>query len=195
MEWSREVVVSESFIKIYENALSDEVCDMAMVKADDICTRKDKGSGYIHSVNDSRIDENIMSHTYDSLTEFRQEVLSCLQFYWSEYNQEFNITARSFKDIICPSIKIQKAGPGGGFFKWHHEQGGSDDQRNRFAVWMIYLNNVDKGGKTEFKLQNMAVTPKKGTLVLWPAGYTHPHRSSPDLEETKYITTGWFIYK
>lgn len=59
---------------------------------------------------------------------------------------------------------------------------------------MIYLNTVEKGGKTDFPNQGLSVKPEAGKVVIWPAAYTHPHRSAPDLDEWKYIVTGWFIY-
>ena len=96
----------------------------------------------------------------------------------------------SLKNII---LKFQKSSAGGGFFDWHTEQGDSATA-SRFLVWMIYLNTVEKGGHTEFKYQKRSLKPTAGTLVYWPAGYTHIHRAAPDLGEDKYIATGWFSY-
>ena len=59
---------------------------------------------------------------------------------------------------------------------------------------MLYLNTVDEGGKTEFKYQDLAIKPEAGTLLIWPAAYTHVHRANPDLVGKKYIATGWFVY-
>ena len=59
---------------------------------------------------------------------------------------------------------------------------------------MLYLNTVDTGGKTEFKYQDLAVKPEAGTMVIWPASYTHVHRANPDLVGNKYIATGWFNF-
>jgi hypothetical protein len=57
---------------------------------------------------------------------------------------------------------------------------------------MLYLNDVANGGRTDFPAQNVSFAPECGTLVIWPAAYTHPHRGAPDLRQTKYIVTGWF---
>ena len=84
--------------------------------------------------------------------------------------------------------------PDGGFYSWHTEQGRGEYSSNRMGVFMVYLNTVNKGGKTEFKHYELDVKPEKGTLIYWPASYTHRHRAAPDLKEDKYILTGWLSY-
>jgi hypothetical protein len=56
---------------------------------------------------------------------------------------------------------------------------------------MLYLNDVEDGGETEFLYQRMRVKPKQGTLLIWPAGFTHTHRGNPPLSNNKYVITGW----
>jgi hypothetical protein len=88
--------------------------------------------------------------------------------------------------------KMQKTYAGGGFCQWHYEQGREPGTVERYGVWMLYLNDVANGGRTDFPAQNVSFAPECGTLVIWPAAYTHPHRGAPDLRQTKYIVTGWF---
>ena len=61
----------------------------------------------------------------------------------------------------------------------------------RTIAWMVYLNDVEEGGETEFLYQKRKVKPTKGTVVIWPGSYTHVHRGNPPMS-TKYIATGWF---
>ena len=61
---------------------------------------------------------------------------------------------------------------------------------------MLYLNDIpiENGGATEFIYQKLSIQPKKGTIVLWPATYTHTHRGgflTGDIP--KYIATGWYV--
>lgn len=94
--------------------------------------------------------------------------------------------------VIAPVFKWQltKAGSGG-FSIWHIEQG-PGYIASRLLVWSIYLNDVDNGGETEFLYQQQKIKPKTGTLVIWPAGVTHPHRGNPPYSNDKFILTGWF---
>ena len=59
---------------------------------------------------------------------------------------------------------------------------------------LIYLNDIEDGGETEFLYQGVRVPPVKGRLIVWPAGFTHVHRGNPPLKETKYAITGWINY-
>lgn len=86
--------------------------------------------------------------------------------------------------------KIQKTKPGQGYHIWHCEQ----DSRafsQRLMAWIVYLNDVEEGGETEFLYQKRRVKAEEGTLLLFPAAYTHTHRGNPPLSNTKYIATGW----
>ena len=56
---------------------------------------------------------------------------------------------------------------------------------------MIYLNDVKEGGETEFLYQLKRIKPKKGTICIFPAGYTHVHRGNTPFSGEKYIMTGW----
>ena len=47
------------------------------------------------------------------------------------------------------------------------------------------------GGETEFIYQQKRFKAEKGTVLIWPAGYTHMHRGNPPLSN-KYIATGWY---
>jgi len=58
-------------------------------------------------------------------------------------------------------------------------------------TWMVYLNDVEEGGETEFLYQHKRLKPEQGTLVIWPASFTHTHRGNPPLSNDKYIVTGW----
>jgi hypothetical protein len=59
---------------------------------------------------------------------------------------------------------------------------------------MIYLNDVEEGGETEFLYQKRRVQAKQGRLVMWPAAYTHTHRGNPPLSGDKYALTGWLEF-
>ena len=90
-------------------------------------------------------------------------------------------------------FNMQRFDPGKGFFTYHCETG-ADSNSYRQIVWMIYLNDIEEKGGTLFKYQNMRIAPEAGKMLIWPAGWTHFHKSEVAPKETKYIITGWYQY-
>jgi len=80
---------------------------------------------------------------------------------------------------------------------------GSNYQGQRTWTFMVFLNNVKKGGETNFiNLKNLHITPKKGAAVVWNSlkkdGTTNDrtlHQGKPILGGEKYIITKWFREK
>lgn len=88
----------------------------------------------------------------------------------------------------------------GGYFHWHsefypHPTDPHQDSLHRTLLWMIYLNDVEEGGETEFYYQNLKSKPKQGTLVIAPAGFTHTHRGNKPISGNKYIFTSWVLFQ
>ena len=184
--------MTSNFIELYPNVLSLEDCEIARNSIDAIISRPDPGASCILSDDSSRTDWNIFTGRYGSLANTENKILQAVANGWKQYNSKYNVTSRSAYELISAGWKFQRSEDGGGFHRWHYEQGDGEENSRRFAVWMIYLNTVETGGKTEFKFQDLQVKPEVGTLVIWPAAYTHLHRANPDLVGRKYIATGWF---
>ena len=91
-------------------------------------------------------------------------------------------------------MKIQKTRQGEGYHNWHFEGGSSRYDRTSILAFMIYLNDVEEGGETEFLYQGVRVPPNQGRFICWPGGFTHIHRGNPPLTNTKYAITGWINY-
>lgn len=111
------------------------------------------------------------------------------------YVQKYKGLVDSADPISSWTCKLQRTDPGGGYHVWHCENG-NFLYRDRVLTWMIYLNDIppENGGGTDFYHQEKTFHPKKGTIVLWPATYTHMHRGGfLTGDESKYIATGWFL--
>lgn len=186
--------MTSNFIELYPNVLSLEDCQLACDAMDDIISRPDPGSSCILSDDSGRTDWNIFTGRYGSLKSSENKIIQAIASTWKQYTTKYDVTSRSVFELVSPGWKFQRSEDGGGFHRWHYEQGSGVETRSRFAVWMLYLNTVETGGKTEFKYQDLAVKPEAGTMVIWPATYTHVHRANPDLVGKKYIATGWFNF-
>ena len=93
---------------------------------------------------------------------------------------------------IVENVRMQYYVPGGGFKIFHTERASKNNDRH--LVFMTYLNDIDDGGGTEFKLQKMKVKAEKGKTVIWPSDWTHTHRGIVSPSQEKYIVTGWWSF-
>lgn len=130
---------------------------------------------------------NLQEIDNDLTREINQYLTACVQDYCDEYH------IIKEQPLVSYTVKVQKTDPGGGYHVWHGENN-SFQHCTRCLAWIIYLNDIEDGGETEFLYQHKRVVPTTGTVVIWPAAFTHAHRGNPPLKETKYIITGWYYH-
>lgn len=106
------------------------------------------------------------------------------------------------RSMLCfDDINLQRYTKGvGGYHHWHsehypHPTDPAQRSLRRVLLWLIYLNDVDEGGETEFLYQQARIKPKQGSLVLAPCGFTHTHRGGIPVSSDKYVLASWVMYK
>lgn len=107
----------------------------------------------------------------------------------NEYLSKFILGKHKF---IVYDLKIKKIPIGGGFHAWHYENGTVVNCIRQFVI-QLYLNDNFDAGETEFLYQNRREVPKKGDVLIFPAGYTHTHRGNPPIGGDKYLITSWGV--
>ena len=96
-----------------------------------------------------------------------------------------------YEEIELSPPVIERADPGQGF-DWHIDSGPHGTAR-RFLSALMYLNDIDQGGRTDYSMQGLSVTPRRGTLVMFPPYWMYPHRGVPPTKEPKYKLTAYFM--
>lgn len=168
------------FIGIFENAVDPRFCDF-LVNYMDKAEFVDFKRNFSH-VKDKQICLDGFSPS--ECSQMMKYVNNCLFHYINEYTYLGNF---SYVSSLC---LLQKTEPTNGYHLFHAENV-NWNLNNRTMAWMVYLNDVEEGGETEFLYQKRKVKPKKGTILIWPGGYTHLHRGNPPMSD-KYIATGWY---
>jgi len=85
----------------------------------------------------------------------------------------------------------------GNYNYWHSEiypQTGNNDALHRIFLFLIYLNDVEEGGETDFYYQNKSIKPKAGSMVIAPCGFTHTHRGNVPVSSDKYVLASWVSF-
>lgn len=182
----------KDYIGIFENAASDDYCDRMIEnfeKSVDLSSSQVL-DGKIQFGNETgRRDKSIfLENNCDLVVETNSFLDQCLDKYMDEY---IGLRNESFASTV---VKVQRTPPKGGYHVWHAEQSGqSFSYASRMLAWTLYLNDIPEGqGETEFLHQGLRLQPKKGTICLFPAAWTHFHRGNFTTTATKYIATGWY---
>ena len=71
---------------------------------------------------------------------------------------------------------------------------------DRLFVFILYLNDVKKGGETAFYFKEegeddyFKVKPEQGKLIIHPASWPYVHKGCMPESSDKYILTAWSCY-
>ena len=174
----------DQHIGVYENAFSDEWCNNVIEYFEKNIKNSHSRKGIFggDSVRDTSV--NLIHKELST-------------YFYKIFNKAFSLYEYRYPAIShlgslhIQNLKIQKTLPTEGYHPYHIEQGNSPPLLWRVGVYTVYLNDVEEGGETEFLYQLKRLKPKKGTLCIFPAGYTHVHRGNTPFSGEKYIMTGW----
>ena len=181
------------FIAVYEDAVSVEYCEKfigyidhyvehgIIIKEPFDSDHKDHSTINFH--NDARYD--MLSGDNLPLT-----FLPMVKEYVDDYLDRYSLLKHEV--MLMYDVKAKKIPIGGGFHRWHYENGGLQVSPRKLVV-QLYLNTVEEGGETEFLYINKRVKAKQGTLIIFPAAFTHTHRGNPPIGQDKYILTTWVV--
>jgi len=186
----------EDMIEVYENAFEKSYCAKVIEKFEEYSSQRlTTQANSIYKNKDNRIMFDWSTHNglhaidWDICEHFYKQLHN---IYVNHYQEKFNF----LKDLGPHSPKgmsVQKTLPGEGYHAWHCEAADFSTS-NRVVVYSLYLNDVEEGGETEFLSQHKRIKPKQGSLKIWPASISHPHRGNPPLSGEKYIITGWYTF-
>ncbi len=188
---SRREAVLGDFIVPYHGGLPADICGR-IIEAFERDPNRQASKTAAGIVEGGRRGE-IVAMTGPEWAELRELVVEkaivCLHDYASRFSS-IEFILKHEETTLSPPI-IEKIIPGQGF-DWHIDSGPKGTAR-RFLSVLTYLQDVNDGGRTEFPLQNKAVQPRQGTMVLFPPYWMFPHRGAPPVREVKYKLTNYFM--
>jgi len=186
----------KDFIGVFDDAVPLDFCDDVVkhfdyVKASTLTSSRQELEGVerLKKKDDTyffqdEMDDSIQLMNSRILGEVNRAVVDCVNLYFNEYDI---LHAHNYGIY---SYRLQKTPVGGGYHVWHHERG-DIEHSNRFLAFILYLNDVDEGGETEFHYYPRRVAAKKGRLLMFPAEFTHTHRGNSPLSNDKYVIATW----
>lgn len=183
-----------NFIYHKENVITKEFCDEIIESGNVVVesgalTQYHSGKKQFQEKTFGRHDLQI--YMPEDMAEHFGEIQSVVFDAVAEYGEQ--VQSIYSASLVCQVMKLQYTPLTGGYSVWHIEQS-SGEASSRVLAWSIYLNDVAEGGETEFLYQGVRYSPKAGSLLMWPASITHPHRGNPPLSNEKFMLTGWLNY-
>ena len=104
--------------------------------------------------------------------------------YGDEYGQRYKI---GFSAMENPQFLFYKKDEG--FYKSHID---SDVYSPRIFSSVLYLNDVEEGGETYFDNFDLSVSPRAGSLIIFPANFSYRHGSNIPKSDDKFAIATWF---
>jgi len=182
--------MTTDFIEIYEHALRPELCEEIRHRFEASDRKSDGRIG--HGVDKSK--KNSTDITITGLSEWSDLHSQILDSTLSD----LELAEYLFRVFRPGAINVQKYSKSvGGYYYWHSEIYPRDpaaETLHRVLLFMFYLNDVERGGETEFLYQERKLKPTSGTMVIAPAGFTHTHRGNVPESHDKYILSSWILF-
>lgn len=178
-------------IHIYENALDTEVCNSLISLFEKTSDLHEiiKNDG---APNFTQLNLTQHSNKNNELNEIHNQIIKTVYHYRDIY-YDF-VDARVFPSKHAfEQFRIKRYNTGGEDRFDTHVDVADYPSAKRFLSFMLYLNNVDEGGETVFK--DIKITPKQGTLLVFPPLWMYPHRGEAPISNQKYIMTTYLHYK
>ena len=116
----------------------------------------------------------------DVLRSFAKTVWAYLDDYANRYDCPF---------AGLENVNVNRYYPGE-YYRPHADDGPG---HNRVISALVYLNNVEQGGGTEFIHHDVTVHPKAGRLVIFPSNYAYAHAAHPPVSGVKYSAAFWTL--
>lgn len=191
----------KTFIGVFDDYVSPMWCNN-VIEYYEWCAANNKTYARTESTSSQKRDNSInLNPTSPSEIDFNYENITPVigefnSVFWDQVYQQYlekYDVLRQYSGHTIFTYKVQKTMPGEGYHVWHAEDMNAMVSK-RVGVYIVYLNDVEEGGETEFLYLNKRIAPKKGRILVFPPNYPWAHRGNPPLSGAKYIMTGWLEF-
>lgn len=180
------------YIRVYDNALDSKFCANLIDGFERMTTLQSRnGRGVRAGLENSAWTEMDVGQLADKA--FLGFFLDVMERFLERYNSEISlgipVPSRPRTDRL--TLKRYRAGADE-VFEPHFDA--VDDRSSRYLVFLWYLNDVERGGETEFCDLGIKVAPRTGRLLMFPPYWMFQHAGRAPLSGDKYILSTYLMF-
>jgi Rps23 Pro-64 3,4-dihydroxylase Tpa1-like proline 4-hydroxylase len=127
----------------------------------------------------------------EAVSQFRERLADSLDAYWDSVGRMLGIQMTALVDKQLDFIKYSE---GIGYYDAHVDAFRESTQW-RVVSAVAYLNNLRKGGETEFIFVGRSISPQAGKVLVFPSFYGCVHRSRLAESDPKYIIAAFVGFR
>lgn len=168
----------KDFIKTYDNFLDSDSCDMLMSAFEKSRPHHvEKHDTELYKFEQLNLNRSGMSKMALNIL---QGISPFFDTYFTELGVSDYIGVQSFEEV-----RIKKYYKNSDYqFKTHIDVSDAPTSK-RYVVAIVYLNDND--GVTSFPQLDCSITPKKGSVVIFPPNWQYLHAGGIPTDHDKYI--------
>lgn len=175
-------------VKVYENILGDSVCQSIIQHFYD----RDIGQDVVRNEGKPNFTQwNVNRHFSEIVPYLVERVKVCIDIYQSDL---LGLTRHMPPMKHLEEFRVKKYQPGGEDRFDEHIDVADYNSARRYLALLFYLNDVEEGGETNFPFHDIIITPKMGSVLIFPPTWEYPHLGKPPLSGNKYIMSTYLHY-
>ena len=180
----------EDYIHIFENVLSDELCDQIVSTFDNDSILEPatvRDANYNHNRNCTVCKISVSNELIpeDKRIYLDGELFNAINKLMGMYN-EIHPCLHVEMDTGYTFLKYAK-----GQYYTQHTDSFKGEQRSVSCSFL--LNDDYKGGDFSFFDRELKLKPKKGSVIMFPSNFMYPHEILPITENTRYSIITWLV--
>jgi hypothetical protein len=185
------MVKLNDLIHVYENVLNPKTCDFLISTFEQV-TDLHEDVRHDGKINFTQFNLTQNSGFNEELNKVHDRIIRKVRKYRDIYYTF--VDSRVFpKEHAFEQFRVKRYNTGGEDRFDTHVDVLDYSSARRFLSFLFYLNDVEEGGKTVFN--DLQITPKKGTLLMFPPLWMYPHYGEPPISNSKYIMSTYLHYK
>ena len=180
------------YIRVYDDALTADFCGRLVAGFEQSIAEQFRNGRDVHdALNKSAWTEVDIGRVADEA--FLGFFLAQIDASLARYNRDVPLTIPVPMRPRTDRLILKRYRPGGEeSFQPHFDS--IDAVCGRFMVFLWYLNDVERGGETQFCDVGVKVAPRTGRLLMFPPYWMFQHAGLPPVSGDKYILSTYLMF-